>query len=311
MIESAKPSLRARSTIARIGICLLNLAQPGFGLIRLGFYRVGFAMIFVSLTVILAILADFSFSAQMTYDNYIFLIGLAFTIIAIMYLSSIFLSWRNSAELYPRDGRLWRWYSLIGLWILLSIVSYDFPNIIRRNYRTFNIPSYSMAPTLDKGDMFVANMRDGEPISRGEVVIVRRAKVDYVKRVAAVPGDTIAMRDGVVMLNGISVSLRQAGEVSRNEGDGPQVAKRFVEKFPGEAHEHDIFEFGQAPQDNVPEVKLGPDQYFLLGDNRDNSLDSRFDKSVGGLGVVSRTDIIGQVLFRFWRSGSGLGEGRV
>ena len=61
----------------------------------------------------------------------------------------------------------------------------------------------------------------------------------------------------------------------------------------------------------MPELTLGDDEYFLLGDNRDNSLDSRFDPVMGGPGIVKRDRITGRVLFRYWRKGVGLAKGRL
>ena len=118
-------------------------------------------------------------------------------------------------------------------------------------------------------------MKDGDPLTRGEVVIERTGDYDYVRRVAALPGDTIAMRNGLVVLNGNPVAQQPVGEESRSDDPLRRPAKRMREQFPGEASPHLVYDFGPTPQDEMPELTLGDDEYFLLGDNRDNSLDSR------------------------------------
>ena len=154
-------------------------------------------------------------------------------------------------------------------------------------------------------------MKDGDPLTRGEVVIERTGDYDYVRRVAALPGDTIAMRNGLVVLNGNPVAQQPVGEESRSDDPLRRPAKRMREQFPGEASPHLVYDFGPTPQDEMPELTLGDDEYFRLGDNRDNSLDSRFDPVMGGPGIVKRDRITGRVLFRYWRKGVGLAKGRL
>ena len=95
---------------------------------------------------------------------------------------------------------------------------------------------------------------------------------------------------------------------STDPTDAPEILS---EQFPGEKSSHEIMDEGYSQQDDWPKIKLGPKEYFFLGDNRDNSADSRFGLDMQGLGVVSEDRVLGRVLFRYWRQGSGFGEGKL
>ncbi len=194
---------------------------------------------------------------------------------------------------------------LLGITILLSSCSQSFPDFSGGHYKTYSIPADSMAPTLEIGDLLMAQIRDYEP-KRGDLVIVKKGETAYVKRVAAIPGDSISMLDGIVSINGQSVMQKANGQTKRKGYAGPEIVNRYLEQFPGEASAHSIYDLELTPQDTAPELKLGNGQYFLLGDNRDNSADSRFKPEESGLGVIEHKQIQGKVLFRFWREGIGL-----
>ena len=169
-----------------------------------------------------------------------------------------------------------------------------------------------MAPTLEAGDRLIADMHDIDPVRRGDVVVVRIRDMDYVKRVAGIPGDTFAIVDGKVVLNGKPVEQKFVRKYkSRNPADDIEMADATIsrEQFPGEAKPHLVLDLGPRLQNNFGPVVLPPDRYFLLGDNRDDPLDSRFPQARYGIGVASREAIICKLEFRYWRSGVGLGPG--
>ena len=300
-----------RGLAARIGICLLNLLSPGLGLIRLARYRVGAAFLLTNALLMAGIASIYGTTSPLTYLGFIALFAMAAAILLIGFIGSIALSWRWSAKNEARQGRLWRWYGVLGLWMLQLAINIVFTHIDHTNYHNYNAASASMAPSLEAGDRFMAMTRPGQTIQRGDVVIVRHGAEEWVKRVAAIPGDTIALVDGIVVLNGVPVKTQLLGKVPRPHDGLAPMASLISEQFPGEARPHSILNNGPAPQDNSAPVKLGADQYFLLGDNRDDSDDSRIAPDDGGLGIVTRQRITGRALFRYWRSGLGLGEGRV
>ena len=217
-------------------------------------------------------------------------------------------------------------------------------------FQPFWIPSGSMKDTLLIGDfLFVNKMAYGYskyscpfaicPISgrifgsepeRGDVVVFRHpvTNEDYIKRLIGLPGDRIRMVDGVLSINGEPVGMEPDGTFTEiyapqgSQGNVPLCATRvglgevcekprFRETLPnGVTHDIlDIFPNGRGDNTNVLTVPEG--EYFFMGDNRDNSQDSRFSQQSGGVGFVPAEYLIGRAdrvmfssagksLFFFW-----------
>jgi len=216
-------------------------------------------------------------------------------------------------------------------------------------FKPFYIPSGSMKDTLLIGDyLFVNKMAYGYsryscpwglcPISgrilasepkRGDVVVFRHPGTgnDFIKRLIGLPGDTVQMKDGVLYLNGTEVPQEPAGtfqeiyEPQGGEGRPPSCANqpkaigdicesnRSTETLPNGVR-HDVLSTGTTPQDNTDIFTVPPGHYFFMGDNRDNSLDSRFDPP-SGVGMLPAENLIGRAdriifssagtsLFAFW-----------
>jgi signal peptidase I len=117
----------------------------------------------------------------------------------------------------------------------------------------------------------------------------------WVKRVIGLPGDHVQMRDGRLWINGEAVGLKRDG-VALTGDDGPQLpATRYIETLPG-GRTHPILKLdGYSPVDDTPEVALPADHVFVMGDNRDNSADSRIPVTRGGVGLLPVSDLIGRV----------------
>lgn len=166
------------------------------------------------------------------------------------------------------------------------------------------IPSGSMRPTLLEGDVVLVNrlaydlkipITDislahlGEP-RRGDVVTFSspRDGTRLIKRVVALPGDVVALRDEVLSVNGQAASYASASQVVETLAPGLQVqATRATERIAGSARSVQFFPGLAARRDFGPLV-VPADSYFMLGDSRDNSQDSRF------IGVVPRHLLIGR-----------------
>ncbi|MCF1708040.1 signal peptidase I [Tabrizicola sp. J26] len=159
----------------------------------------------------------------------------------------------------------------------------------------------------------------GEP-QRGDVVVFRHPVngSDFIKRLIGVPGDTVQVKNGVLFLNGKEVPQMPDGtfeEVFEPQGpmgqyprceNGPVgeggacKASRFIETLPPteaypDGRKHHILNIDENGfADNTDVFTVPPDHYFFMGDNRDNSQDSRFPQSVGGVGFVPKENLIGR-----------------
>ncbi len=164
-------------------------------------------------------------------------------------------------------------------------------------YRSFDIPSSSMVPTLNQGDTFFVDLRayaSGKPKFGDLVVFWSPVKHSYfVKRIAGVPGDRVQMKDSVLYVNGVAAP-RQEVEPFERQG---RKFRQFAEKRPDGGKYLTLDMIENAPGDNTDEYTVPDHHYFMMGDNRDNSNDSRFQ---GGMGYVDEDDILGRIAFLYW-----------
>jgi signal peptidase I len=182
----------------------------------------------------------------------------------------------------------------------------------------YYVPSGSMLPSLLIGDQLLVTKfpygysRYSLPVplapasterllgklpQRGDVVVFRLPRdpsQTYVKRVVGLPGDRVQMRDGRLWLNGKMMPLRRAGVGPMETENGVLTAPRFIESLNG--REHAIFKLRWDGEfDNTEEFVVGPDRFFVLGDNRDDSADSRVPPAAGGVGFVPVENLVGRV----------------
>ena len=185
-------------------------------------------------------------------------------------------------------------------------------------YEPFNIPSGSMIPTLLVGDyLFVSKYSYGYshfslPFApdlfsgrifgrlpqRGDVAVFkypRDPSIDYIKRIVGLPGDRIQVRQGQLYINGDLVPRQSVGTFESDEGGIRELDREYEETLPGGVT-HDILKrTDEGDANNTPEYTVPPDHLFAMGDNRDNSQDSRFMNYVGFVpteNLVGRAEII-------------------
>ena len=188
-------------------------------------------------------------------------------------------------------------------------------------FEPFHIPSSSMKPTLLVGDyLFVNKPSYGysrfsfpfgiAPIDqriwakaplRGDVVVFARpgqTGTDYIKRVIGLPGDIIQVRNGRLYINNEMVERERVGEVEIVDDRGrKQIMTEYIETLPG-GTVHSIYEVSDREiLDNTDIYTVPQDHYFMMGDNRDNSQDSRVASVVG---PVPFENIIGRADFLFY-----------
>lgn len=197
-------------------------------------------------------------------------------------------------------------------------------------FQPYTIPSSSMEPGLRTGDYVIvskfaygwsrASLPFNPPLGsgrlfgqaphRGDVIVFRLPRDPqqvYVKRLIGVPGDRVQVRGGQVIVNGAAIPQQPAGFIEDPEAPGRRVlqvkeprpdGERYVTYDAGPDHEGD--------DTGVYVVPAG--HYFFMGDNRDNSLDSRWPKAADGVDYVPAENLIGRVelVLVSWRPGASI-----
>ncbi len=214
--------------------------------------------------------------------------SLALRILAVVLAWRAARRWGAAPLPWPR-----RWYAL-PLWLGLLIVAMP-DSWSGAGYDVYIVPSASMEPTLQVGERFFAHAPEiGSPgFRRGEVVVFRGhtdREVEYVKRIIGLPGDRVQMRGGVLHLNGVAVPRERIGGAANGR-------TRYREMLQP-SHGHDILEMtDDGLYDNTAEFLVPDGHLFMLGDNRDDSLDSR---ATGSFGYVPFADVTARARFILW-----------
>lgn len=196
----------------------------------------------------------------------------------------------------------------------------------------YGFSSYSLPFSLP---LIPGRILPGQP-ARGDVVIFKAPptdEVDYIKRVIGLPGDTVQMKGGVLHLNGVAVPMQRLPDfeipVTANtrcylpvfavtKADGSLVCRypMFRETLPGDngpgeaakpGKVHNVLDLGTTPQDDTQPVLVPEGMLFLMGDNRDNSMDSRFPAVPNeGIGLVPQANLVGRATILMWSTNGGV-----
>lgn len=189
-------------------------------------------------------------------------------------------------------------------------------------FEPFNIPSGSMIPTLLVGDyLFVEKFSYGYsrysfPFSpplfsgrifgslpkRGDVAVFKFPRdntTDYIKRIIGLPGDHIQMREGHLYINGNEVPREPAGTYVADDSGIRMELKRYLETLPNGRKYYVLKATDSGEMNNTPDFIVPPDHVFAMGDNRDNSADSRMMNSYG-VGFVPVENLVGKAEFIFF-----------
>ncbi len=294
---------RHRSTAARWGIVALNLLLPGLGWFRVGRWRAGLLWLAAVEAVFALLILIAHFAPTPSFGQYVAVFGVTIAVFLVLYVTAMIGCWR--ASLVKADRQPWwaRWYGLLAIVLLASLLHEPLQIVRHRYYKPFYTPTESMMPTLAVNDRFLVDMRpDRTKLRRGDMVLVEAQGQIRIYRIAALPGDRIAMREGVPVINGIAAEHRvEAVRSYDSPGEGRVDTRQILERIPGEAGSHSIFDMGYIPEiDEMTGILLPPGRIFLLGDNRERAADSRVSAYLNGIGILGVEAVIGRPLFLYW-----------
>lgn len=216
----------------------------------------------------------------------------------------------------PADGTLpgqlrrWLWNDTVQT-VVYAVLIALFVRIVA--FQPFNIPSSSMYPTLLVGDyLFVSKYSYGysrysfpfglipfegriweSPVERGDVAVFRNPldlSEDYIKRIIGLPGDRIQMKAGILHINGVPVKREPIEDYEIRPG---RMVPQYLETLPNGRVHRIIEDSGDTGRgDTTREFIVPPGHYFAMGDNRDNSQDSRFIGFIPAENFIGRAEIL-------------------
>jgi signal peptidase I len=278
----------------------LSFFCPGLGQIYNGQARRGLKIfIGLQLVVLATILVSHWMSASIALFAAFF--GLVAIVMALQLFATIdaaVRAWRLKSIELRRFNRVW-------VYLLALAIGFASNEALTSslNFGAWNIPSGAMLPTLQIGDHLFADKRyfAGHEAQYGDLVVFKLptdGKTDYIKRIVGLPGDTIQMIGGRLHINGKAVERTRIHDEVQQRGAMTVLVPQYIETLPGGRSYRIREERGdEGMLDNTPSYMVPADHYFAMGDNRDNSQDSRVLSEVG---FVPRANLRDRPGFVYW-----------
>lgn len=291
MEQTAKEHQTTNTSNPRIGFIafLLSLLVAGLGQVYNG--QLKKALIFYGSLRILPLAFGLTRGTTTFYGLlFFFALEIAFRIYVI--IDSVKHA-KRQREYVLKPYNTWYYHLLIAIGMLAISMIYSTATIL--GTQTFDIPTTSNNPTFNVGDRLIADMkayRDKEPDYGDLAVFSRPDGLVYTFRVIGLPGDKIELTDNIASING---KPGKAKFIKETTIDGIEVLE--LEEGLPNGHKHLIYRFKQPGNDanaNLKNIVVPSDCYYLLGDNRDNALDSRYQ------GFIRRDRIKGRIIYSIW-----------
>ena len=300
-----------RRTWATIIIALFLGPVAVMAYLRRGWLALGF-------TIIPIVIVGLIIAHQWPFLESQRLLGPVVMVVIAQYLVAVVLAGTIAFRSAVSPIQTWysRWLTVLAIFAV-PVLTPDFLKTFA--FEPFNTPSASMAPTLTPGDhLFVNKAAYGysrysfpfdlsalddrisfTPPKRGDVVVFRKPtkpEVHFIMRVVGLPGDKVQMINGALYLNDVQAKREAIDpyEMPSCASQAGQVHARYRETLPDGAS-YTIIDLGQMDMDNTEVFDVPTDHYFVLGDNRDNALDSRF----GNVGMVHKRYLTGRVSYLY------------
>jgi signal peptidase I len=268
----------------------LALIGPGFGQIYNG--QINKGIIFLVIELLLPIFYGLTKLG-------VFFVGfISILVVGILYrIYLIFDATTNAKKLKnftPKSYNTWYYFLGIIVGIYTILYFYDTNSIV--GVKSFKIPTTSNEPTIKVGDKVIADLNAFNTIkpNYGDIVIFQKKDSlnPWIYRIVGLPNDSIEIQNNFLIINGKKCKTTFIKETKSQEFD----VKEYEEELPN-GHLHKIYTFKKPFEDNenAEHVFIIPKKsYYLMGDNRDNAMDSRY------IGVLKEEEIKGKVVFSYW-----------
>lgn len=269
----------------------LSLLVPGLGHVYIGQLKQGIVF-FLSLFLILVI--AFAIGVPNAYWLLSLLIISVLLRLFIMISATIKAAGKKEYILKPYNK--WYIYLLVIVIYFSVLLVYDVRSLF--GLESYRAASSANEPGLHVGDYLIADKEafDSKPIKSGDLVVFESptGQGKWIHRVVAVPGDKLDIINNFVCIDGVCSDTQYIGSFN-DDYDGREI-QEYVERLPN-GYQHRIYKYKEEYINDTIRLKnivVPPDHYYLLGDNRDNALDSRY------IGLIHKDAIEAKVLYSYW-----------